>query len=187
MPHNKNILVMGDSISAAYGLAIADGWVQLTQQKINQQAYPFSLINQSVNGETTYASLTRINSLLQKHHPALVIIELGANDGLNGVPPEVIKDNLRELISRSQSAGANVLLLAMQTSHCYGDAYHDEFYRNYSALAKEMTCTYIPDILQGISTKENLLQQDGLHPTDKAQPLIAKKIWPYLLPLVEVI
>jgi len=187
MPQNKKILVMGDSISAAYGFAIADGWVQLTQQTINQHAFPFNLINQSVNGETTYASLTRINSLLQEHHPALVIIELGANDGLNGSPPEVIKDNLRELISRSQNAGANVLLLAMQTSRSYGDAYRNEFYRNYSALAEEMTCSYIPDILQGISTQKDLLQQDGLHPTDKAQPLIAKKIWLYLLPLVEAI
>ena len=187
MSQNKKILVIGDSISAAYGIAIEDGWVQLIQQTINQHSLAFSLINQSINGETSYGGLARISPSLLQHHPALVILELGANDGLNGTPPEVIKDNLRELIARSQKAGAKVLLLAIHTSSSYGGAYHDEFYRNYVALAEEMKCAWVPNLLQEISKSGNMLQDDGLHPTANAQPTIAKKIWPYLLTIIKAI
>jgi len=185
MPLTKKILILGDSISAAFGMATEDGWAYLIQQKINQHSMPFNLINQSINGETSNGGLARINSLLQKHLPTLVIIELGANDALHGMPPEVIKDNLHELISRCQKLGAQVLLLALQTSNNYGDTYRSHFYQNYTALANEMNCLLAPDILSELNKKEELLQADGLHPTSAAQPLIAKKVWRYLLPLIK--
>jgi len=187
MPLTKKILILGDSISAAYGMTIDDGWAYLIQQKIDQLSLPFSLINQSINGETSNGGLARISPLLQKHKPTLVILELGANDALHGTPPEVIKDNLHELISRCQKLGAQVLLLALQTSNNYGDTYRSHFYQNYTALADEMNCLLAPDILSGLNKKEEFLQADDLHPTSAAQPFIAKRVWHYLLPFIKSI
>ena len=180
----KSIVVLGDSISAGYGMSLEKAWVNLLQKKLSQENYSYQVINESISGDTTHGGLARIDSVLKKHQPTIILIELGANDGLRGHPPLLIKKNLRELIKKSQNAGANVVLLSMRIPTNYGKRYTDLFYDNYSDLAKEMSVHVVPFILDKIATNQHLMQADGLHPNDHAQPMIVENIWPFLAPIL---
>jgi len=180
----KSIVVLGDSISAAYGLDTEKGWVALLQQKINQQNMPYRLFNESISGDTSAGGLARIDNALARHKPELVLLELGANDGLRGLSPKTMKKNLAEIINRSQKTGAKVLLLGMRIPPNYGKRYVELFYNVYPQLAKEMNIAFVPFILEDIALDKKLMQKDGLHPNTKGQPFIANKIWHYLQPIL---
>lgn len=180
----KAIVVLGDSISAGYGLELKKGWVPLLQQKLTTENKAYAVINESISGDTSAGGLARIDKLLVKHKPELVVLELGANDGLRGLSLKQMKSNLAEIIKRSQKTGAKVLLLSMRIPPNYGKRYVDMFYNVYPQLAKEMNITFIPFILEDLALAKELMQKDGLHPNAKAQPIIANKIWQYLRHLI---
>jgi len=182
----KSIIVLGDSISAGYGLEAGKGWVTLLQQKFNQKHNTYTVFNESISGDTTAGGLARIDNALSRHRPELVLLELGANDGLRGLSPKLMKKNLAEMVKRSQKAGAKVLLLSMRIPPNYGKRYVDMFYKVYPQLAAEMNIPYVPFILEEVALVNELMQKDGLHPNAKAQPIIAEKIWSYLLPVLEL-
>jgi len=182
----KSIVVLGDSISAAYGMNPSKGWVQLLQQKLSQKNSAYTVFNESISGDTTAGGLARIDKALSQHNPELVLLELGANDGLRGLSPKVMKSNLAEIINRSHKAGAKVLLLSMRIPPNYGKRYVDMFYNVYPQLAKELNIPFVPFILQDVALLKEMMQKDGLHPNAKAQPIIADKIWHYLQPILEL-
>lgn len=181
----KSIVVLGDSISAGYGIEVSQGWVALLQQKLDQQGAGHIIHNESISGDTTAGGLARIDSALALHKPAVVIVELGANDGLRGLPPALIKSNLAEIARRSQQVGAKVLLLSMKIPPNYGKRYIDLFYTIYPQLATELGIPYVPFIMEDVALTKDMMQQDGLHPNAKGQPVIADKVWPQLLPLLK--
>jgi len=180
----KTIVVLGDSLSAGYGMPIEKGWVNLLQQTLREQNSSYTLINKSISGDTTAGGLARIDAALEQYKPDIVMLELGANDGLRGMPPRLIKKNLRELVRRIRLTGARVLLLSMRIPANYGKRYTDMFYRNYPDLADEMNLAIVPFILQDIALVKEMMQQDLLHPSEKAQPIIADKVWLHLEPLL---
>lgn len=182
----KTIVVLGDSISAAYNMPEEKGWVNLLQQTLQANGYPHTVVNTSISGDTTAGGLARINKALEQHKPELVLLELGANDGLRGFPPFLIKKNLRELIKRSQQSGAQVLLLSMRIPSNYGKRYTDLFYNNYPELADEMGIPFVPFILEDIALAQDMMQADQLHPNEKAQPIIAERVWQYLKPVLGI-
>ena len=181
----KSILVLGDSLSASYRMDTKDGWVHLIRQKIDQKNLSYSVFNESISGDTTAGGLARVDKALMQHKPVLVLVELGANDGLRGLSPKRMKHNLKRIIKRSQHVGAQVLLLAMQIPPNYGKRYTDMFDQVYPELAEEMQVPMVPFILKEIALNQALIQKDRLHPNEKAQPLIADKIWAYLEPMLE--
>ncbi|MGZ5075706.1 MAG: arylesterase [Methylobacter sp.] len=181
----KSIVVLGDSISAGYGIEVSQGWVALLQQKLNDKSAGYIIHNESISGDTTAGGLARIDRALSVHKPDIVIVELGANDGLRGFPPKLIKSNLAEIIHRAQQAGAKVLLLAMKIPPSYGKRYTDLFYAIYSQLAKELDIPYVPFIMEDIALDKDMMQADRVHPNAKGQPYIADKVWPQLLPLLK--
>ncbi|MDD5410182.1 MAG: arylesterase [Methylobacter sp.] len=181
----KSIVVLGDSISASYGIEVTEGWVALLQKKLNEKHSDCIISNESISGDTTAGGLARIDNVLKLHKPNIVIIELGANDGLRGLSPALIKSNLAEMIRRAQKANAKVLLLSMKIPPNYGKRYTDMFYSVYSQLSKELAVPYVPFILEDVALVKELMQQKGLHPNAEAQPIIADKIWPHLLPLLK--
>ena len=172
---SQKILVWGDSLSAAYGIPVKKGWVSLMKKELKGKA---EVINGSVSGETTRGGLTRLASALKKHNPNIIIIELGANDGLRGILPNVTKANLKKMISLSQTSGAKVVLLGMKIPPNYGMAYSQRFEAVFSGLAKEYQLPFVPFFLSGIIEKLELLQEDELHPTAEAQPLLLKEVLP---------
>jgi len=181
----KSIVVLGDSISAGYGLKVGQGWVSLLQKKFNNKDKPYILFNESISGDTTAGGLARIDDALSRHKPEWVLLELGANDGLRGLSPKLMKRNLAEMVKRSQNTGAKVLLLSMRIPPNYGKRYVDMFYMVYPQLAKELDIPFVPFILEDVALVEEMMQKDGLHPNAKAQPIIADKIWEYLNPILE--
>lgn len=181
----KSIVVLGDSLSAAYGIDVGQGWVALVQGKLQNQNKDYTIHNESISGDTSAGGLARIDSALSTHKPNIVIIELGANDGLRGLSPAILKNNLADIVRRTQKSGAKVLLLSMRIPPNYGKRYTDMFYNVYPQLSKELGVAFVPFILEDVALVKELIQQDGIHPNAKAQPLIADKIWPHLLPLLE--
>ncbi|MCF6202207.1 MAG: arylesterase [Methylococcaceae bacterium] len=182
----KSIVVLGDSLSAAYKIDIKKGWVALLQQKLDQENKTYTIFNESITGDTSAGGLARIDKVLAQHKPQLVLLELGANDGLQGLSPKKMKNNLAEIITRSQQDGAKVLLLGMRIPPNYGKRYVDMFYNVYPDLAKEMNIPLVPFILKDIALVKEMMISDGLHPNEKAQPIIAKKIWPYIKSVLEL-
>lgn len=176
------LLVVGDSLSAAYGIDKEDGWVSLLAERLGDQA---SVINASISGETTSGGAERLPDLLRQHEPEIVLLELGGNDGLRGLPPGQMRSNLADMIERSQSFGAEVLLLGIDIPPNYGQAYRDAFQTVYSELSDEYDVPLVPFLLQDIATQDALMQEDGIHPTAKAQPTIIDNVWPTLEPLLE--
>ncbi len=181
----KSIVVLGDSISAGYGIEVSQGWVALLQQKLNEKATGHIVHNESISGDTTAGGLARIDRALTLHKPDVVIIELGANDGLRGLPPALIKSNLAEIAHRAKLAGAKVLLLGMKIPPNYGKRYTDLFYNIYPQLATELGVPYVSFIMEDIALDKDMMQADRVHPNAKGQPLIADKVWPQLLPLLK--
>jgi len=179
------IVVLGDSISAGYGIEVEEGWVALLQKKLIETKNNYGIINASISGDTTAGGLARVDQILTEQKPSIVLLQLGANDGLRGLSPVQMKSNLAEIVHRAQKAGAKVILLGMKIPPNYGKRYVDMFYNVYPQLAKELDIPMIPFLLEDVALDKNLMQTDGLHPNAKAQPILAEKIVPYLFPLLE--
>ena len=179
------ILVLGDSISAGYGIEVEQGWVALLKKKLIETKRNYSVSNASISGDTTGGGLARIDPILSAQQPEIVLLQLGANDGLQGLSPEQMKNNLAEIIRRAQKAGAKVILLGMKIPPNYGKRYVDMFYNVYPQLAKELDIPLIPFLLEDVALNTDLMQADGLHPNAKAQPILVDKIEPYLFPLLK--
>lgn len=183
-PH---ILVLGDSLSAEYGLARGEGWVALLERKLAQAKLPGTVTNASISGETTSGGRMRLPALLQKHQPNVVIIELGGNDALRGLPLNGTRDNLRAMTQAAQASGAKVLLLGMQMPPNYGQKYAQDFAQLFPQVAKEFNTALVPMFLKGVADTTNptaLFQADRIHPTAQAQPILLGNVWPALQPLL---
>jgi acyl-CoA thioesterase I len=177
----QSILVLGDSLSAAYGITEEESWVALMRDRLTAEGYGYHVLNASISGDTTSGGLRRLVRALEQHAPALVIIELGGNDGLRGTPLRTIRQNLAEMIERSLNAGARVVLAGMMIPPNLGP-YADAFARIYPELAAEYDVALIGFFLDGIALDRSLMQPDGIHPTAEAQPLVLKNVWPVLEP-----
>ncbi|MGR8933714.1 MAG: arylesterase [Gammaproteobacteria bacterium] len=182
----KTILILGDSLSAAYGMEVQQGWAALLQRKLAAEQWPYTVINASISGETSAGGLARIDRELAAHRPAVVVVELGANDGLRGLPPQNLRANLAQIIRQSQQAGAAVLLLNMRIPPNYGKRYSSAFYAVYPALAEQYQIPWVPFILEDVALQKQYLQKDGLHPNADAQPLLTVKVWEHLKPLLSL-
>lgn len=181
----RTVLVMGDSLSAGYGLAAAQGWVALTADRIAKDKPGWRVVNASISGETTAGGSARIVDAVVRHKPAVVVIELGANDGLRGLPLRDTKVNLARMIGASQSVGAKVLLIGMRIPPNYGPEYTQGFERNYAALAKQFDVALLPFLLQPIASDRANFQNDNLHPVASAQPKLRDHVWTALEPLLK--
>ncbi len=180
------ILVFGDSISAGYGLPRVDrGWVALLQAKLKTEGYGDEVVNASVSGETTAGGLARLPRALGLHHPAVVVLELGGNDGLRALPIEQMRANLARMIDLAKAAGAKVLLLGMRIPPNYGPAYTDQFSGVYTDLARAEHVPLVPFLLKDVALHPDLMQADGVHPVEAAQPLLLATVWPLLAPLLK--
>lgn len=175
------VLIMGDSLSAAYGIEHEQGWVTLLEERLDDQA---TVVNASISGETTSGGLQRFSAILEKQQPDIVLLELGGNDGLRGLAPNQMRSNLASMIEQSQEVDAQVLLLGIDIPPNYGQAYRDAFTGVYYSLAEEYDVPLLPFLLEGVALNEQLMQEDGIHPTAEAQPLILDNVWPELEPLL---
>jgi acyl-CoA thioesterase-1 len=180
----KSILVYGDSISAAYGMAQARGWVALLGERLKRERPDYSVVNASVSGETSSGGLARIDAALARHKPSLVILELGGNDGLRGLPLAEMKKNLGAIIERSQKAGARVLLLGMSMPPNYGPRYTQAFQASFDELAKRYRTALVPSLMEGFGDNYTLFQPDRIHPAEEAQPLMLDRVWKTLQPML---
>jgi acyl-CoA thioesterase-1 len=180
-PSHK-ILILGDSLSAAYGIRQQDGWPYLLQTALADRAI---IINASVSGETTAGGVQRLPRLIKEHQPSIVVIELGGNDGLRGYPASGIRKNLQTLISKSMDADAKVLLIGMQIPPNYGKRYTDAFAQNYVQLADKYTLALVPFLLESVAGEPALMQSDGIHPTAEAQTLILQNVLPTLRAMLD--
>ncbi len=178
------VLVMGDSLSAAYGLSPQQGWVALTAERLKAEHPGWSVANASISGETTAGGASRIGAELARHKPAVVVIELGANDGLRGLGLEQTRANLERMVIAAKQAGARVLLLGMRIPPNYGPQYTQGFERNYRDLAEKHAVALLPFFLEPIATDRNAFQADNLHPVAEAQPKLRDHVWPALAPLL---
>ncbi len=178
------ILVLGDSLSASYGMDRESGWVSLLEARLRERGLDHGIINASISGETTAGGLTRLAALLAQHRPALLLIELGANDGLRGLSLELIRANLTELIRRGRAAGSQVILTALQLPPNYGAAYTAGFQAVFREVAAAEQVPLIPDLLAGVAENWDLMQADGIHPTAAAQPIMLDHVWAVLEPLL---
>jgi acyl-CoA thioesterase-1 len=179
------ILVVGDSLSAGYGIEVRDGWVALLQQRLTRQGYPHTVVNASISGDTTASGRGRLADALKRHHPQIVILELGANDGLRGLALRETRANLAAMIKATQSAGARVLLVGIQLPPNYGPDYTGKFRAIYHDLARNNDLPLVPFLLEGVALNPKLMQPDGLHPRATAQPRLLDNVWPYLEPLLK--
>lgn len=178
------ILVWGDSLSAAYGLETSQGWAALLDARLKSQGYDYTVVNGSVSGETTEGGLARLPGALKEHRPAIVLLELGANDGLRGLPVKLMQDNLGRMITLSRKAGAKVLLLGILMPPNYGPAYTREFSGAYVELARRYQLPFLPFLLDGVAQHRELLQADGEHPQAAGEPKVLDNVWPKLVPLL---
>ncbi|MCO8068950.1 arylesterase [Acinetobacter lwoffii] len=177
----KTIMILGDSLSAGYGIQPQQGWVHLLQKRLEQQ-YPkqHKVVNASVSGETTSGALARLPKLLQTHRPDLVVIELGGNDGLRGQPPKMIQKNLASLIQQSQKAKAKVIVFGMKMPPNYGQAYSKAFENNYKVVSQQYKVKLLPFFMQGVAGNKTLMQKDLIHPNAKAQTILLNNAYPYI-------
>ncbi len=169
--------MLGDSLSAAFGIEIRDGWVNLLQQRLDQQKFPYKVVNASISGETTAGGLSRLPKLLAQHQPDILIVELGGNDGLRGLAPEQAQQNLTTIAILAQAGGAKVLFLGVRLPPNYGTQYNERFQRIYTDVAARRSAPLVPFLLEGIAGNSALMQPDGLHPTVRAQPRILENVW----------
>lgn len=174
------ILVFGDSLSAGYRMDVEDGWVNLLALRISDQDLHFRVVNASVSGETTGGGLSRLPASLEAHKPAIVIVELGGNDGLRGLPVANIKENLIAMVKLSQEAGAQVILAGIQIPPNYGPRYTGPFTAQYADIAESMNLPLIPFLIDGIPQQPELMQDDGIHPRAEAQSMVLDNVWPTL-------
>ena len=179
------ILVFGDSISAGYGLAhVDDGWVGMLRAKLKAEGYGYQVINASVSGETTAGGLARLPRALELHHPQIVIIELGGNDGLRALPIDQMRANLTKMIDLSMGIGARVLLLGMRVPSNYGPEYTEKFNSTFADVAHAEKAALVPFLLADVALSPDLMQSDGIHPNERGQPQLLAAVWPVLKPLL---
>ncbi len=177
----KTIMIVGDSLSAGYGIQPQQGWVHLLQKRLEQQySKQHKVVNASVSGETTSGALARLPKLLQTHRPDVVVIELGGNDGLRGQPPQMIQKNLANLIQHSQKAKAKVVIFGMKMPPNYGSAYSKAFENNYKVVSQQYKVKLLPFFMEGIAGNKQLMQKDLIHPNAKAQPILLNNAYPYI-------
>ncbi|WP_078121543.1 arylesterase [Thiosocius teredinicola] len=181
----EKILVVGDSLSAAYGIEKQRGWVALLQQRLALRQLDYHVVNASISGDTTRGGASRLPAALQREHPGVLIIALGGNDGLRGFSPDQTRGNLRQMIQRARDAGARVLLLGIKLPMNYGKAYTEKFHQVFHDLAREENVALVPFFLEGVAETRDMMQADGIHPGVKAQPRILDNVWPALLPLLQ--
>jgi acyl-CoA thioesterase I len=181
----KTVLVLGDSLSAEYGLSRGSGWVALLENKLKSEKIDAAVVNASISGETTSGGRSRLPALLTQYHPDVVVIELGANDGLRGQPVAAAEANLRAMIEQAEKNKARVLLVGMRIPPNYGRAYTERFFGMYQTLATRYKAALVPFMLDGVADKPALFQADRLHPVAAAHPVILANIWPRFAPLVK--
>ncbi|MCQ4242197.1 arylesterase [Pseudomonas stutzeri] len=178
------VLVVGDSISAAFGLETSQGWVHMLQQRLDSEAPEYQVVNASISGDTTAGGRSRLPTLLDEHAPAIVILELGGNDGLRGQSPVQLKQNLAAMVEQSQEVGARVVLLGMRMPPNLGQRYTTAFAKAFDSLAAEQELPYVPFFLEGVGGVAQMMQADGIHPTAAAQQRLLDNLWPVLEPLL---
>lgn len=176
-PGSPALVVLGDSLSAGYGIRVEEGWVALLARRLEQEGYGYRVVNASVSGETTVGGLARSAHVFATHHPAIVVLELGANDGLRGLPVQDLHRNLVAIIGAARAAGARVLLVGTRIPSNYGPAYTDEYYATFAAVARETKVALVPFLLEGIALDERNFQADRLHPTAAVQPRLLETVW----------
>lgn len=185
MASGRTILVFGDSLSAAYGIRPEQGWVALLTQRLQALDYGYEVVNASVSGETSGGSLQRLPRALEIHRPGVVILELGANDGLRGLPIAATKENLAKMVQLSQAAGARILLVGIRIPPNYGPRYANEFADLYPAIAKQYHLPLVPFLLEKVALDPTLMQEDGMHPNARGEPLVLDTLWQGLEPLLK--
>lgn len=179
------IVIVGDSLSSAYGLPIADGWAALLQQRLEQKQLPYRVVNSSITGDTTANGLARLADLLEQHRPAVLILELGGNDGLRGLSIKKLRANLREMVDMASAAGAQVLLVGMQIPVNYGAGYARMFTESFAMIASDTNSSLVPFLLDGFALDQDYFQADGIHPNRLAQPLMLDNVWRQLEPMLQ--
>ena len=178
------LLVVGDSLSAGYGVTTRQRWVTRLAQRLEQHCGSFSLINASISGDTSKGGVSRLPALLANHHPDIVVIELGGNDGLRGIAIETMRNNLQQMVRLAKQAGASVLLLGMRLPANYGEDFVNAFHQVYYDVAKAESVPLVPFFLKGVALKEHLMQADGIHPNEMAQPVLLENVWPQLRAII---
>lgn len=184
---SHKILILGDSLSAAYGMAVKDGWVALLQHKIDGTRYTVDVINASVSGDTSANGLTRLPALLEEYSPAVVILELGGNDGLRGLSVKKLKQNLVQMTESAQALDAKVIILGMQIPSNYGAAYTRLFSRSFVDAAEMTDALLVPFFLEGLETGLEWFQSDGIHPNENAQEIMLNNVWDTLAPVMDTL
>ncbi|MGH8225818.1 MAG: arylesterase [Gammaproteobacteria bacterium] len=179
------ILVVGDSLSAAYKIPVQKGWVHLLAGRLARHGYDYRVINASIPGDTTAGGLSRLPAELARYHPAIVVIELGGNDGLQGLPPTQMQSNLAQMTKLARAAGAKVLLVGVRMPPNYGPVYAARFEAVYKEIAEAQGLALAPELLAGVATHRNLMQADGIHPRAAAEPKLLDNVWPALLSLLK--
>jgi len=181
----NTILIVGDSLSAAYGMPLEKGWVRLLQQRLADDHYPYTIVNASISGDTTANALNRLPQAMTRHQPAIVILELGGNDGLRGLSLTEMKRNLAAMIQTARRHEVEVLLIGVQLPPNYGPRYTQRFHAVYHELAQEYGLALLASLVDGVGTQTELMQNDSIHPNSKAQPLIVTRVWQQLRPLID--
>jgi acyl-CoA thioesterase I len=181
---DRTILVFGDSLSAALGLRPEQGWVELLARRLQSQGYGYEVVNASVSGETSSGGLQRLPRALELHRPVIVVLELGANDGLRGLPVAELRANLAQMVHLSQAAGARVLLLGIRIPPNYGQRYGDQLAAVFPDLAAQNHLPLVPFLLQDVALNPGLMQEDGMHPNAAGEPVVLDNVWPHLKPLL---
>jgi acyl-CoA thioesterase-1 len=182
---SRTILVFGDSLSAAYGIRPEQGWVALLTQRLQAQEYGYQIVNASVSGETSSGGLQRLPRALELHHPEIVILELGANDGLRGLPVTEMRENLGQMLQLAQAAGAHVLLLGLRIPPNYGPRYTEQFAGVFPQLATQYHVPLVPFLLEKVALDPAMKQEDGLHPNAAGEKPVLETVWPFLQPLLK--
>ncbi len=179
------LLVFGDSLSSAYGIAQRRGWVALLEERLKRARFDLRVVNASISGETTTGGRARLGKLLAEHKPAIVVLELGANDGLRGLPVAEMKKNLAAMVEQSKKSGAKVLVVGIRLPPNYGPEYTKSFEAAFAQVAKEHRTAFLPSLLEGFEGRPEFFQADRIHPTEGAQPAILDNVWRVLQPLAK--
>lgn len=175
---SATLLVIGDSLSAAYNLELGEGWVNLLDERLASKGYEYTVVNASISGDTTSGALARLPAALKRHEPDIVVVELGGNDGLRGLPVPTMRSNLTAIIEQSQAAGAEVVLLGIRIPENYGRRYTDDFFSTYETLAADYGLAFVEFFMEGVALDGDLMQADGIHPNAAAQPILLDNVWP---------